>query len=256
MEFRVDVARVEEVPQFPCPVPLRLDMAGQEVLVRRRRQRERMVFGGLERGAVQPYPLAGQVFEIGRTVELDLEHVGRQQFGLEYVQRHVLGPQADHLVQDEHDAGADEVFPEFRRPGDPGQPVQQHQHVHGHVQTMGGPEVRVRLLPYDRMREREYDDHDDEQTYAGHACKTTGADPRNVKTARAFRIIVREAHGRRIGRLYSPGNDRSNDDVGPRRARTGGAKHRLRAVVVVVVGNPPYKLSITTGNDAPRRIIG
>jgi len=169
MELRVDVARVEEIPQLPRPVALRLDVTRQEVLVRGRRQRERMVFRGLERGAVQPHPLAGQVLEVGRTVELHLEHVGRQQLGLQYVQRHVLGAQAHHLVQHEHDPGADEVFPEFRRPGDPGQPVQQHQHVHGHVQTVGGPEVRVRFLPDDRMREREYDDHDDEQTHAGDA---------------------------------------------------------------------------------------
>lgn len=170
MEIRVDVAGVEEVAQFPRPVPLRLDVTGQEVLVRRRRQCERVVLRGLERGAIEAHPLPGQVFEVGRSVELHLEHVGRQQLGLQYVQGHVLGAQTDHLVQDEYDARPDEVLPELRRPGDPGQPVQQHQHVHGHVQTVGGPKVRVRFLPDDRVREREYDDHYHEQHHPGDTC--------------------------------------------------------------------------------------
>lgn len=103
---------------------LRLDVARQEVLVRRRRERERVVLGGFERGAVEPHPLAGQVLEVGRPVELHLEHVGRQQLRLQDVQRHVLGAQADHLIQDKYDAGPDEVFPELWRPCDPGQSMQ------------------------------------------------------------------------------------------------------------------------------------
>lgn len=167
MEFRVDVVRVEEVPQFPRPLALRLDVTGQEVLVRGRGQGERMVFRGLERRAVQPHPLARQVFEVGRTVELHLQHVGRQQFSLQDVQRHVLGPQAHHLVQDEYDARPDEELPELRRSRYPGQAVQQHQHVHHHVQTVGRPKVGVRFFPDDRVREREYDDHYHKQSHAG-----------------------------------------------------------------------------------------
>lgn len=45
--------------------------------------------------------------------------------------------------------------------------MQQHQYVHRHVQAVSGPEVRVRLFPYDRMRKREYDDHDHEQRHTG-----------------------------------------------------------------------------------------
>lgn len=167
MEFRIDVARVEEVPQFPRPVALRFDVTRQKVLVRRRSQRERVILRGFQSGTIQTHPLAGEVFEIWRTVELDLKHVGRQQFGLQYVQSHVLRSQADHLVQNEYDSRPDEVFPKLRRPGDPSQPVQQHQHVHGHVEAVSGPKVRVRFFPYDRMREREYDNHYYEQTHSG-----------------------------------------------------------------------------------------
>lgn len=103
---------------------LRLDVARQEVLVRRRRERERVVLGGFERGAVKPHPLAGQILEVGWPVELNLEHVGRQQLRLQDVQCHVLGAQADHFVQNEYDTGPDEVFPELWRPCDSSQSVQ------------------------------------------------------------------------------------------------------------------------------------
>lgn len=167
MELWIDVARVKEISQFPRPLSLRFDVARQEVLVWRRGQRERMVLRRLQGGTVQTHPLAGQVFKVRRTIELHLQHVRRQKFGLQYIQSHILGSQAHHLVQNEYDSGSDEVFPEFRRPGDSGQPMQQHQHVHGHVQTMRGPKVRVRLFPDNRVREREDGYHYHEQSHSG-----------------------------------------------------------------------------------------
>lgn len=116
MELRIDVARIEEISQLPRPLPLCFYVARQEILVRGRGQRERVVFRRLQSSTVQAHPLAGKVFEVRRTVEFHFEHVGRQQFGFEYIQRHVFGPQTHHLVQDEYDSRADEEFPELRWP--------------------------------------------------------------------------------------------------------------------------------------------
>jgi len=76
MEFWIDIARIEEISQLPRPMPLRFDMAGQEVFMWGRSQRERMVFRRFESSTVQTYPLTGQVLKVRWAVELHFEYVG------------------------------------------------------------------------------------------------------------------------------------------------------------------------------------
>ena len=52
------------------------------------------------------------ILEVGRAVELDLQHVRGQQFSLDDVQLHVLGAQADDLVERVNDRRPNEEQPE------------------------------------------------------------------------------------------------------------------------------------------------
>jgi len=76
MEFWIDIAWIKEISQLPRPVPLRLDMAGQEIFMWSRSQRERMVFRRLQSSTIQTYPLAGQILKVWWAVELYFEYVG------------------------------------------------------------------------------------------------------------------------------------------------------------------------------------
>jgi hypothetical protein len=92
-----EIGRVKEVPELPGPRALRLDVAREEILVGRRGECERVELFAFEGSARQAHPLTRQVFEVGRAVELDFDHVGRQQLGFEYVQLHEFSSQGHHL---------------------------------------------------------------------------------------------------------------------------------------------------------------
>ena len=64
-------------------------MDGEEVLVRRRGEGERVVLLRLDGGAGEPDPLAGEHLHVGRAVELDLDDVRGQELRLQYVELHV-----------------------------------------------------------------------------------------------------------------------------------------------------------------------
>lgn len=74
------VAGIKVVAQLPCPGALRLDVARQEVLMRRRGQGETVELICSKRRARQSHPLAREVLEIGWPVEFDLDDVRWQQF--------------------------------------------------------------------------------------------------------------------------------------------------------------------------------
>ena len=71
----VEVAGIEIIAQLPRPRSLGLDVTRQIVLVRRRSQRERVELLGLDFRAAQPDPLAREILEIGRPVELNLSKI-------------------------------------------------------------------------------------------------------------------------------------------------------------------------------------
>ena len=165
-DVRIEIAGIKVVAQLPSPRPLSLDMARQEVFMRRGCQRERVEFLGLDLRARKADPLAGKVLEVGRTVELDLEHVRRQQLRLDDVQFHELGAQADDLVQSEDDGRSDVEDPEARSGRQTTQSVDDAQNVQENVQRVGQPEEVEGLLADGRMGEDEDDDHDDEEADA------------------------------------------------------------------------------------------
>lgn len=94
---RREICWVEEVSQLPGPRALRLDVAREEILVGRRGERERVELFAFEGSAGQAHPLTRQVFEVGRAVELDFDHVGRKQLGFENIQLHEFSSQGHHL---------------------------------------------------------------------------------------------------------------------------------------------------------------
>ena len=165
----VEVARVEVVAQLPGPRALRLDVAREEVFVRRRRQRERVELFGLDLGAGQADPLAGQVLEVGRPVELDFEHVAGQELRLDDVELHELGAQADDFVEREDDGRAEDEEPETRRRRQPAKAVDDGQRVEHNVKAVRHPEVVVSLFTDRRVGEDEDDDDDAEEEDAGDA---------------------------------------------------------------------------------------
>lgn len=76
------VVRMEVVSQFVRPNTGRLHVHAEVSLVRRRGQRERMIFVRPEGGTRQSNPLAREVLEVRWSRELQFRHVGWQQFGL------------------------------------------------------------------------------------------------------------------------------------------------------------------------------
>ena len=80
---------VEGVAKLPRPRPVRLDVHREEVLVRRRRQRERVVLLRLDRRAGEANPLPGEHLHVRRAVELDFDDVRGQELRLQYVELHV-----------------------------------------------------------------------------------------------------------------------------------------------------------------------
>ena len=59
-------------------------------------------------------PLSRQHLHVWRSVELDLQHITRQQLSLQDVELHVAGSEGDDLVQGVDDGGDHEVDPEER----------------------------------------------------------------------------------------------------------------------------------------------
>jgi len=116
--FFVEVG-VEIISKPPSPGSNGLDVNGQKILVRSRRDGERVELHGQQRGARGVDILAGQELVVGRSIELDLDHLGGKQLRLEDIELHVAAPQTDHLVEDEKEARYDEEHPEPWSLGDP-----------------------------------------------------------------------------------------------------------------------------------------
>ena len=80
---------------------------------------------------------------VGRAVELDLDHLGGKQLGLQDVKLHVAAPHADHLVEDEEEPGNNEKHPELWSLGDSGKPVHQLKKIEQDVKLVSQPEESV-----------------------------------------------------------------------------------------------------------------
>lgn len=85
------ITRIQIVSQLPRPGSLRFDMTREKIFMRGWRQSKRMKLFGAESCARQSHPLAWQVFQIRRPVELYFYYVRREQFGFHNIQYHVFG---------------------------------------------------------------------------------------------------------------------------------------------------------------------
>ncbi len=110
--------------------------------------------------AAKPDPLTRQDLHVGRSIELDLEHIRGQELRLQDVELHVSRPQRGELVDRVDDAGNDEKDPEPRRARQPREAVEDAKYIEEDVELVGHPEEVEGLLADSRMGK-----HKDEYDY-------------------------------------------------------------------------------------------